>query len=154
LVVVAMVAGWWVVVRPIQAEQGWTRMPFTFAPCGARSSGADGCVVDGDTLIIGFGPERRRIRLTGYDAPELDGACEAERKLALASRDALANWLAQGRIEWDGADEPPRDQYGRELRALSRVERDGTRELLADAMIVRGLAVETGWGAAPGDWCG
>lgn len=110
-------------------------------------------MADGDTLIIGFGKERRRIRLTGFDAPELDGACPAERETAIAAREALHAWLGQGGAEWDGAADPPYDQYGRELRAASRTGRDGKREYLADTMIARGLAEPSGWGAEAVDWC-
>ena len=110
-------------------------------------------MVDGDTLIMGFGKERRRIRLTGYDAPELEGACEAERQLARKARATLSAWLSQGPFEWDGGDAPPYDQYGRELRAVSRTGRDGTREHLAETMIARGLAEDSGWGASTRDWC-
>lgn len=153
VLLLVVLAGWWYGLRPIVAEQGWIGERLDFAICGARSSGADGCVVDGDTLIIGFGEKRRRVRLTGYNAPELNGACEAERKLAVQSRAALHEWLAQGPFEWDGADNPPRDQYGRELRAARRVGSAGKREFLAETMIERGLAAESGWGGAPARWC-
>lgn len=149
-----VLAAWWYGVRPIIAEQGWVRVTDSFAVCGDNSGDADGCVVDGDTVIIGFGKNRRRIRLTGFDAPELDGECEAERNLASASRQALSDWLARGAFEWDGADDPPYDQYGRELRALRRINANGDREFLAETMISRGLASGSGWGAEPKDWCG
>ena len=110
--------------------------------------------VDNDLMIVGYGKDRRRIRLTGYDAPELDGACEAESKAAIKARDALAAWLSESPFEWDGGDAPPFDQYGRELREVSRVGSDGEREYLADAMITRGLASENGWDIVPKDWCG
>jgi len=105
---------------------------------------AANCVVDGDTIRIG----ERRIRLTGFDAPEIDGACQRESDLALAARDALHRWLALGDFELDGGAEPPRDQYGRELRAARRGE-----EYLADMMIAAGLARDNGWGAGEADWC-
>jgi len=85
--------------------------------------------------------------------PELDGACEAERAKALEARNALHAWLAAGRYEWDGGANPPTDQYGRELRALRRGIGAGEYEDLADTMIERGLAAQSGWGAAPTDWC-
>ncbi len=147
---------WWFVFRPIAEERDWAEVPHDFALCGEGRSRA--CVIDGDTLAIGFGPTSsrtgaRRIRLTGYDAPELDGACKAERELAITARTALHDWLAQGRIEWDGSDEPPRDKYGRELRSVRRINADGSRERLADTMIARGLASESGWGSSKEDWC-
>ncbi|MFU7529070.1 thermonuclease family protein [Qipengyuania sp. ASV99] len=148
-----VMAVWWFGFRPIQAEQGWVRETRSFPLCGAGSGRAAGCVVDGDTLMIGFGSERRRVRFTGFDAPERDGVCEAERQLAEAARVRLQQWLAQGSFEWSGADEPPRDQYGRELREAWRTARDGSREYLSETMIQSGLAAENGWGAAAPDWC-
>lgn len=151
---VAIVAAvWWYGVRPIAYEQGWVRVTDRFALCGADGPRAPGCVVDGDTVIIGFGPKRRRIRLTGFDAPEMDGACPAERALAQASRRALAQWLDEGTFEWNGADDPPRDQYGRELREVRRIGPQGERDYLAQTMIKQGLARESGWGAQAEEWC-
>ena len=148
-----VMAGWWFGVRPVMEEQGWVRVDREFGLCGARGSGVQGCVVDGDTVIIGFGDDRRRIRLTGFDAPELDGACPAENEAAAIARDALHTWLSEGAFEWNGAEDPPYDQYGRELRAVRRVTGEGNREYLAETMIERGLAAESGWGATPKDWC-
>ena len=148
-----VLAAWQYAVRPVIEEQGWTRVSDRFALCGDREDRSQGCVVDGDSLLIGYGADKRRIRLTGYDAPELSGACEAEQKQALRARDALRDWLAQGAFEWSGEADPPRDKYGRELREVSRVTRGGKREYLADAMIERGLAAESGWGTWPKDWC-
>lgn len=147
-----VMAAWWFGIRPIAHEQGWVRVDQEFSLCADRGS-TDACVVDGDTVIIGFGENRRRIRLTGFDAPELEGACEAERALAVKSRDALHDWLERGPFEWNGADEPPYDQYGRELREVRRVGSDGSREYLAETLLDRDLAAESGWGAEPQDWC-
>ncbi|QUL37015.1 thermonuclease family protein [Erythrobacter sp. JK5] len=147
-----VMAGWWFLVRPVVDEQGWVTVTRDFAICGERS-GAAGCVADGDTVIIGFGSDQRRIRLTGFDAPELDGACPAEREAALAARAALHEWLGRGPFQWTGADDPPYDRYGRELREVRRAAPGGGREYLAETMIARGLAAESGWGARPVDWC-
>lgn len=146
-------AAWWYGFRPIAQEQGWVEVRHGFAICGASGERQPGCVVDGDTLVIGFGSEQRRIRLTGFDTPELEGACQAESDLARTARQRLHDWLAEGAFEWNGADDPPRDQYGRELRSIRRVSADGSREYLAETMIAAGLASESGWGAAPIDWC-
>ena len=62
-------------------------------------------------------------------------------------------WLSEGPFDWTGGAEPPRDRYGRELRALSRVNAQGRRVTLAETMIADGLASESGWGAEPTDWC-
>ncbi len=153
-ILVAILSGvWWYGVRPIAHERGWVRVEDRFAICGAGGARADGCIIDGDTVIIGFGPQRRRIRFTGFDAPELNGACPAERELAIAARTALADWLDRGTFEWNGADDPPRDRYGRELREVRRAQPGKAPEYLAPTMIARGLASEGGWGADAIDWC-
>ena len=118
-----------------------------FALCGEGRAAR--CVVDGDTVSLG----ERRVRLTGYDAPELDGACEAERLLARRARLVLRDWLDRGPFELDGGDAPPRDAYGRELRAARRSDAMG-QEWLADTMVEAGLARRTGWGAGEAGWCG
>ena len=109
---------------------------------------ADACVLDGDTLMLG----PRRIRLTGYDAPEIRGECEAERLLARRATIALADWLSEAPFAMDGGADPPRDKYGRELRAVRRG--DGlSREWLDEHMTDAGLARRSGWGAGTADWC-
>lgn len=145
-------AVWWFFLKPATQGDDWASPSLTFDLCGEKGAGR-ACVIDGDTLHIRRGDEVRRIRITGYDAPELDGACEAERAKALEARNALHAWLAAGRYEWDGGANPPTDQYGRELRALRRGIGAGEYEDLADTMIERGLAAQSGWGAAPTDWC-
>ncbi|MEO1221084.1 MAG: thermonuclease family protein [Pseudomonadota bacterium] len=151
LALIVMLA-WWFIVRPIAQEQSWVQVNESFALCG-EAPRQDGCVIDGDTLFLGEGAQQRRIRLTGFDAPELDGECEQERALAIAARERLHQWLAVGPFEWNGADSPPRDTYGRELRAARRAQPDGSTETLADVMIASGLASQRGWGEPPRDWC-
>lgn len=120
-------------------EGSWSPVERSFALCGSGAGGA-ACVIDGDTIAIGA----RRIRLTGFDAPETDGACEAERRLAQVAREELAAWLNLGPFELDGGAEPPRDDYGRELREARR-----GGEALADTMVERELArrsrLDRGW---------
>ncbi|WP_221540595.1 thermonuclease family protein [Qipengyuania huizhouensis] len=143
IVVLLLVAGAWLLLRDVlQPPPPVSAVDMRFGICGEGASAA--CVIDGDTLAIG----QRRVRLTGYDAPEMDGACAAERAKAVEARDALSGWLAQGRFSWTGGAEPPRDQYGRELREARRGE-----DLLADHMIAAGLAEGSGWGAEERDWC-
>ena len=122
---------------PLESE-----VRLSFRPCGTKGSGP--CVIDGDTVAIG----QRRVRLTGYDAPEMDGACEAERAKAQQAKAQLHHWLARGPFTWTGGEDPPRDRYGRELREARRGS-----ELLADTMIGAGLAEGSGWGAKRVDWC-
>lgn len=129
------------------------RVNDSFALCGERWSGAAGCVVDGDTIVIGNGATRRRIRFTGFDAPELDGACLAERARAQDARMALHQWLAKGAFEWSGDTDPLRDQYGRELREARRARADGGYTYLAATMIGRDLALQNDWPSPQVDWC-
>lgn len=151
LALIVMMA-WWFIVRPIAQEQGWVQVNEGFAICGVGPR-QEGCVIDGDTVFLGNGAQQRRIRFTGFDAPEMDGACEKERELALAAREKLHEWLEEGQFEWNGADNPPRDQYGRELRAARRILPDKSPETLANVMIGSGLAATRGWGEPPLDWC-
>ena len=142
-VLLALLLGSWMLLQewlhpPAPQEQ----VTLTFRLCGEAGRGA--CVIDGDTLAIG----QRRVRLTSYDAPEMDGECEAERVKAREARDALLSWLVQGPFHWTGGTEPPRDRYGRELREARRGE-----DLLADHMIAAGLAEGSGWGAERVGWC-
>jgi len=156
LLALAVMAAWWFVFRPMMASgpTDWADVDRNFGICGQRSSEpVQGCVIDGDTVAIGFGEGARRIRLTGFNAPELDGACPAERAKAIEARDALHTWLNQGDVEWNGADEPPYDQYGRELREARRSVGNGRYAYLADTMLKADLAAESGWGTTERDWC-
>jgi len=139
-VAVISVSAW--LVRLSGVGTDWEPIDEQFTLCGERSS--NGCVIDGDTIMIG----RRKIRLTGFNAPELAGECEAETQLARQSSLALRDWLNQGSFEISGGDEPAFDQYGRELRELKRGD-----DLLADIMIGRSLAQGSGWGFERGGWC-
>ncbi len=154
MLLLVVMALWWFAIRPItQPDDEWVRVTTRFAICAESGQREAGCVVDGDTLVLGFGAGQRRIRLTGFDAPELDSACEAERSAALAARGRLQQWLNQGAFEWSGGREPPYDQYGRELREVRRTPSDGRSERLAETMIAEELASESGWGTFPRDWC-
>lgn len=151
--VTIVAAIWWFGVRPVADEQGWVPVNTEFSLCG-QGKRTTGCVVDGDTLRISERGQRpRRIRLVGFDTPELEGACEAESQLARQARERLLAWIDQGPFEWNGANEPPYDQYGRELRQLRRIRPDGSREYLADVMVDAGLADTSGWGELQTDWC-
>lgn len=110
-------------------------------PLCAATGYSPNCVVDGDTIRIGD----RRIRLTGFDAPELDGACPQESLRAQEARAALHGWLSRGPFEMDGGTQPPRDQYGRELRAARRGE-----DYLVDHMVAGDHARRSGEAR---NWC-
>lgn len=128
----------------------------TFPLCSAPGYSPN-CVVDGDTIRIG----QRRIRLTGFDAPEMQGECPAESEMARLAQAELARWLALGPFQLDGGADPVRDQYGRELRAARHLSPAGARQQLSDYMIDAGLARgdywEAGWsgdwGICQQDWC-
>ena len=153
LVALGVMAIVWAVFRPPAPDEGWTEVTQDFALCGASDRRAAACVVDGDTVVIGFGEQRRRIRLTGFDTPEINGACDAERTLAQTAKMRLHSWIGEGAFEWNGGASPPRDKYGRELRAARRIAPDGKPQLLSEMMIDAGLAERGGWGARPRDWC-
>lgn len=123
------------------ADGEWEEVTRAFPVCGAGGR-ASGCVIDGDTIAIG----QRRIRLTGYDAPELDGACENERVKAVAAQAALSRWLSAGPFEMEAGADRPYDQYGRELRDARR---NGVS--VADHMAGLGLAEQDLYGF-PDDW--
>ena len=137
-----LLGGWWLLKDRLTPPEPQDTVSLSFRLCGEAGRGP--CVIDGDTLAIG----QRRVRLTGYDAPELDGACAAEVAKAQEARAALRDWLAEGAFTWTGGDEPPRDRYGRELREARRGD-----DALAEHMVEVGLAEGNGWGAERREWC-
>ncbi|MDP3906696.1 thermonuclease family protein [Novosphingobium sp.] len=123
------------------------RVTAPFTRCGAGR--AENCVVDGDTLRIG----QRRIRLIGIDAPELRSpACSAEAAQAEAATEALLALVSQGPFDMAGPLGDPRDKYGRELRVLTRVQRDGTVQSLGADLLASGT-VRRYLGGLRGGWC-
>ena len=139
--------GVWLFVEDRVRPQGeWQQVTTRFELCGSGATSA--CVIDGDTVRYGHLRGDRRIRLTGFDAPEMDGACEAERVKAREAKRALHSWLSKGSFEWDGGTDPPRDQYGRELRSARRGD-----DSLAAHMVRLGLAEGGGWLTERIDWC-
>jgi micrococcal nuclease len=93
---------------------------------------------DGDTL-------RATFRIENIDTPEIKGACDAERKLAVRAKDFTAAWLAKGRVT---IKQTGIDQYG---RVLARVSRDTTGEDLGEALVGAGLARP--WKGRREKWC-
>lgn len=146
-VLLGILLGTWLFVEDrVRPPEEWVNVHTRFELCGAGASSA--CVIDGDTVRYGHLRNDRRIRLTGFDAPEMDGACEAERVKAREAKRVLHAWLAKGPFEWSGGDDPPRDKYGRELRAARR-----DHDSLAEHMIGLGLAEGGGWLTERIDWC-
>lgn len=153
MLLAGVLAASWAITRWSNDRGPWERLPARVGECGI-GRGWTACAIDGDTLSIARsdGPPRR-VRLLGYDAPELDGACAAERALALRARSELATWLSDGRAELDGGADPPRDRYGRELRRARRSGADGESEWLDEHMVRAGLARGEGRDRDTG-WCG
>ena len=116
-----------------------------FTRCGPGRGYA--CVIDGDTFKLG----KRKIRIVGIDAPEIQGECPAETALAERATQRLQDLLNQGPFSMTGRIGDMRDRYGRDLRTIERVRRDGTVQSIADDMRQAGFAHRyTGfkWG-----WC-
>lgn len=123
------------------------RVDASFTICGEGSSEA--CVVDGDTFRLG----ERSIRLVGIDAPETHPArCEGEAQLGRAATERLMALLNLGPFEMRGRIGDQADRHGRELRALSRIEADGSRNSLATEMLASGT-VRRYLGGIRGGWC-
>ena len=118
----------------------------TFALCEGRGY-AEYCVVDGDTLRIG----KRRLRIDGIDAPEMDGECSRESKRAREARAFLLAWLNEGGFAMLDEAAAPRDRYERELQQLWRGE-GLLRDYVADDLVEAGLAVRYD-SHAPARWC-
>lgn len=97
------------------------------------------CVVDGDTIWV----NREKIRLEGFNTPELNGVCARERRLAVQARDELRQALNGHRfsIERNG-----QDRYG---RTLATVRVDGIN--VGEDLIRKGLAHE--WRGFKESWC-
>lgn len=91
---------------------------------------------DGDTL-------RATFRIENVDTPEIKGACDAEKKLAVRAKQFTKAWLAKGKVT---IHQTSVDKYG---RVLARVERNG--EDLGEALIMAGLARP--WKGRREKWC-
>ena len=133
--------------RPAAAEQvtGAERIDARFARCAG--TGVTYCVVDGDTIRIG----QRRIRLMGFDAPEMHARCEDERIGAERATVALQGWLNRGPFLLVVEGTRLTDRYGRDLRAVLRRSGSGT-EALSGYMVDEGYARVYGGGWRAG-WC-
>ena len=143
----------WLINQPSLGGR-WQRASQTFTICGQGRSEA--CVIDGDTIVIGYPPKARKIRISDYNAPELDGQCAAESALALTSRAELLGWLNRGPFEMSGGDSPPYDKFGRELRELKRTLPNGDDDWLLDTMLAH-HGGRSKWGMAfnrkDDGWC-
>ncbi|WP_306117798.1 MULTISPECIES: thermonuclease family protein [unclassified Roseitalea] len=97
------------------------------------------CVVDGDTIWF----RGEKIRMQGYNTPEMRGACAHERALARRAQQRLSEMLssAQLSIERTGT-----DRYGRTLARVAIPRGD-----VGTILIGEGLAHV--WQGYQQDWC-
>lgn len=103
----------------------------------------DNFVIDGDTIDY----EGRRIRVADIDAPEkTDPKSESERELAMKATYRLLELLNEGTFEVVPIGSRDQDQYGRDLRVLTR---DGRS--LGDILVSGGLART--WTGQREPWC-
>lgn len=98
------------------------------------------CVVDGDTVWVGG----EKIRLEGFNTPELRGACERESRLARAATSRLASLLNGG--EFALVRSGQKDRYN---RTLATIKIDGKD--VGDILIAERLAHR--WQGYKEDWC-
>jgi endonuclease YncB( thermonuclease family) len=106
-------------------------------------------VIDGDTIEVRARiwldlDLTTRVRLIGIDAPELNGTCPQERRLAEWARVRLAEMLGAGPVWLAGIQ---RDKYGG--RVVADVLTSDGRSA-SGAMLASGAAVT--WSAGRG-WC-
>ena len=92
-------------------------------------------VTDGDTLHMVCDGAKHKVRLLGFDTPEIySPKCEAEMAMGQEATRLMEALVASGpvtRVTFDG-----QDRYGRDLAWVEVAGRD-----LTDAMLDSGLAV-------------
>ncbi len=100
------------------------------------------CVVDGDTIWF----EGRKIRIADINTPEISKpGCASEERLGQQAKMRLLTLLNQGSFSLQSIDRD-QDQYGRDLRIITR---DG--ESLGEVLVAEGLAER--WQGYRRDWC-
>jgi endonuclease YncB( thermonuclease family) len=100
------------------------------------------CVIDGDTFFL----NSERIRIADIDAPETNGLCEYEIKLAARATKRLRELLNDGPFELRTYASRNLDAYGRKLRTLHRGGRS-----IGDILVGEGLARR--WTGRRQPWC-
>ena len=99
---------------------------------------------DGDNFTVHDRTGRpEKIRIENIDAPEIDGACAAERIAALQTKHQLATQVSGHRIELVRG-KP--DRYGRQLARVAVDRRD-----VGETLIKHGLARR--WDSWRKPWC-
>jgi len=100
------------------------------------------CVVDGDTIWF----KGRKIRIADINTPEISSpGCASERQLGQKAKMRLQALLNQGSFSLQSIDRD-QDQYGRDLRIITR---DG--KSLGEALVAEGLAER--WQGHRRNWC-
>lgn len=97
-------------------------------------------IIDGDTIRIGS----EKIRLMGFDTPELDARCAREKKLALKAQERLRSLIDNGELTIRRHGE---DRWG---RTLAYVRTDG--QDVGSILISENLARPYEGGKRKG-WC-
>jgi endonuclease YncB( thermonuclease family) len=97
-------------------------------------------VNDGDTFTL----DGERIRIENIDAPEMQGKCDAERRLAKVTKRELERILAAGSVEMHRATR--KDQYGRTIARVSVGGKDVGQTLIA-------LDLARPWRGKREPWC-
>ena len=87
-------------------------------------------VIDGDTITW---KQTTRVRLMGFDTPELSGRCNLERRLAQDAKGKLHSLLAAA-TDIELVNRSERDQYGRLLAWLMIDGRDVGRVLISERL--------------------
>ncbi|NBZ87714.1 thermonuclease family protein [Stagnihabitans tardus] len=104
-------------------------------------------VTDGDTLHMACDGARHKVRLLGYDTPEIySPKCQAEKAMGLRATRVMERLVASGPVT--AVTFKGQDRYGRDLAWVEIAGRDVTTQMLAS-----GLAVVYVPRQKP-DWCG
>ncbi len=100
------------------------------------------CVVDGDTIWF----KGRKIRIADINTPEISSpGCAAEKRLGEQAKMRLQNLLNEGGFSLETIDRD-QDQYGRDLRIITR-----SGHSLGETLVAEGLAER--WQGHRRDWC-
>ena len=104
---------------------------------GTKSAQTAACrvtyVVDGDTLHLDCGVGERKVRLLGYDTPEIyHPKCAAEAEAGRRATDLLAGLVASGPVT--ALSVQGKDRYGRDLATIFIAGTDVTGYMLASGL--------------------
>lgn len=107
----------------------------SIGPAHAAPSCQVAKVTDGDTLHLTCGGQDRRVRLLGFDTPEIfHPRCPAEKAMGEAAKRAMAALVASGPVT--GVTFRGHDIYGRDLAWVQIGGQDVTAAMLASGLAV------------------